>query len=58
MTIIQKPGENKRGKQNPALLSHKENINPMFEASRLEGKVKNMGIKNLGHQKKKPAQPE
>jgi len=44
----------KQGKQEePNTLAHKDNVNSMYEAHRLEGKVKNMGIKNIGHQKKK-----
>ncbi len=53
MIITGEKSDNKRRKQDPNTLSHKENINPMYEAHRLEGKVKNVGIKNLGHQKKK-----
>ncbi|MDP3957135.1 MAG: hypothetical protein Q8Q10_01365 [bacterium] len=45
----------KRGKQDAIVLSHKKNIGSMYEAHRLEGKVKNVGIKNVGHQKKKSA---
>lgn len=46
--------DNKRGKQDLNALSHKKNVGSMmYEATRLEGKVKNVGIKNLGHQKKK-----
>ncbi len=52
MATIQGQPESKRGKQDPNLLSH-QNVGSMHEASRLEGKVKNRGIKNLGHQKKK-----
>lgn len=44
--------DDKRGKQDPSRLSH-QSVGSMHEATRLEGKVKNMGIKNLGHQKKK-----
>ena len=43
----------KRGKQDPMPLTHKKNVRSMYEAHRLEGKVKNVGIKNVGHQKKK-----
>lgn len=53
MAIMREKNDNKRGKQDPNALSHKENVNSMYEAHRLEGKVKNVGIKNLGHQKKK-----
>lgn len=45
--------EDKRGKQDPNALSHKKHVGSMHEAARLEGKVKNVGIKNVGHQKKK-----
>lgn len=44
--------DDKRGKQDPYALSHQP-VGSMHEAARLEGKVKNVGIKNLGHQKKK-----
>lgn len=44
--------EDKRGKQDQQTLSHQK-VGSMHEAARLEGKVKNVGIKNLGHQKKK-----
>ena len=43
----------KRGKQDSRLLAHIKDVKVMHEAHRLEGKVKNMGIKNVGHQKKK-----
>lgn len=55
MAIVQEQSDDKRGKQHPDLLPHKKNVKVTFEAHRLEGKVKNLGIKNLGHQKKKPA---
>lgn len=45
----------KRGKQDLISLTHKKNIKTGYEAHRLEGKVKNRGIKNVGHQKKKSA---
>ncbi|MDO8565589.1 MAG: hypothetical protein Q7S04_00195 [Candidatus Moranbacteria bacterium] len=53
--VGKKEGKNdaKRGKQDMSMLSHKKNIGSMYEAHRLEGKVKNVGIKNVGHQKKK-----
>lgn len=44
--------DDKRGKQDLYALSHQK-VGSMHEATRLEGKVKNMSIKNLGHQKKK-----
>ncbi len=44
--------DNKRGKQDEHALSHQK-VGSMHEAHRLEGKVKNVGIKNVGHQKKK-----
>lgn len=44
--------EDKRGKRDLQVLSHQK-VGSMHEAARLEGKVKNVGIKNLGHQKKK-----
>lgn len=44
--------DSKRGKQDPNMLSH-QGVGSMHEAHRLEGKVKNVGIKNVGHQKKK-----
>ena len=54
MPAFQENSDSKRGKQNPDLLPHKKNIKATFEAHHLEGQVKNRGIKNLGHQKKKP----
>ncbi|MBP9728062.1 MAG: hypothetical protein KBD27_01660 [Candidatus Moranbacteria bacterium] len=45
-------GDTKRGKRDEGLLSHQP-VGSMHEAHRLEGKVKNVGIKNVGHQKKK-----
>lgn len=53
MQAFQEKNDDKRGKQDPNLLSHKKYIKATFEAHRLEGKVKNVGIKNVGHQKKK-----
>lgn len=58
MATFPEQSDNKQGKQNPDLLPHKKNVKVMFEAHRLEGKVKNLGIKNLGHQKKKSPRPE
>lgn len=52
LTREEKAGS-KRGKQDPHRLSH-QGIGSMHEAHRLEGKVKNVGIKNVGHQAKKP----
>ena len=43
--------DSKRGKRDENL-SHQP-VGSMHEAHRLEGKVKNVGIKNVGHQKKK-----
>ena len=34
-------------------IAHKKDVKIMYEAHRLEGQVKNRGIKNVGHQKKK-----
>lgn len=42
----------KRGKQDSITLAHKR-VRTGYEAHRLEGKVKNVGIKNVGHQKRK-----
>lgn len=58
MLITQESSKSKRGKQDPASLSHKKVTRGTPEASRLEGKVQNLGIKNLGRQKKKPARSE
>lgn len=58
MPTFQEQSDSKQGKQNPNLLPHKKNVKVTFEAHRLDGKVKNLGIKNLGHQKKKSARPE
>lgn len=58
MRLVEKREEKsdaKRGKQDPISLTHKKNIKTGYEAHRLEGKVKNVGIKNIGHQKKKSA---
>jgi hypothetical protein len=43
----------KRGSREPNVLAHKGDAYSMHDAHRLEGKVKNVGIKNVGHQKKK-----
>jgi len=40
-------------KRRTGLVNLKKDVKVTFEAHRLEGKVKNQGIKNLGHQKKK-----
>ncbi|MDP2838259.1 MAG: hypothetical protein Q8O53_03215 [Candidatus Moranbacteria bacterium] len=53
MVITVEKNASKRGKQDTTAQAHKKNINSMFQAHRLEGKVKNVGIKNIGHQKKK-----
>jgi hypothetical protein len=58
MPTINEKSASKRGKQNPDLLSHKKVMRETYEASRLEGKVQNLGIKNLGRQKKKPTRSE
>jgi hypothetical protein len=50
---LRETNDSKRGKQDEMSLSHKKDVGSMHEAHRLEGKVKNVGIKNLGHQKKK-----
>ena len=34
-------------------IAYKKDVKMIYEAHRLEGQVKNRGIKNLGHQKKK-----
>ena len=44
--------DSKQGKREAGVLSHQP-VGSMHEAHRLEGKVKNVGIKNVGHQKKK-----
>jgi hypothetical protein len=51
----EKKNDAKRGKQDPISLMHKKNVKTGYEAHRVEGKVKNVGIKNVGHQKKKSA---
>lgn len=43
----------KGGKRDSEVMAHRKNIHTGYEAHRLEGKVKNVGIKNIGHQKKK-----
>lgn len=58
MATFPEQHDNKQGKQNPHALPHIKDVKVMHEAHRLEGKVKNLGIKNLGHQKKKSARPE
>ncbi len=58
MALIQKRSDAKRGKQDPLSLAHRKNIKTKWEAHRLEGKVKNRGIKNVGRQKRKAAQPK
>jgi len=49
---LRETNDSKRGKQDMVDFAHK-NVGSMHEAHRLEGKVKNVGIKNVGHQKKK-----
>lgn len=56
MTLAQEKNDAKRGKQDPLLFAHQKNIKTKWEAHRLEGKVKNRGIKNVGRQKRKAAQ--
>lgn len=51
MNIVE-PSNPKAGKKRESSVSHQK-VGSMHEAARLEGKVKNVGIKNLGHQKKK-----
>jgi len=51
-------GTAKRGKQDAASVSHKKIQPSTYQATRLEGKVQNLGIKNLGRQKRKPAQSD
>lgn len=58
MAIFSAQKDNKRGKQNPNVLPHIKDVKVSHEAHRLEGKVKNLGIKNLGHQKKKSSGPK
>lgn len=48
----------KKGKQEESRLSHQESKGSLYQAARLEGKVRNRGIKNIGDQKKKEAQGE
>jgi len=52
MVIVPKKHDSKRGKRDENVLSH-QSVGSMHEAHRLDGKVKNVGIKNVGHQKKK-----
>jgi hypothetical protein len=52
MVITPEKHDSKRGKRDENVLSH-QSVGSMHEAHRLEGKVKNVGIKNVGHQKKK-----
>lgn len=40
-------------KRRTGLVDLKKDVKVTFETHRLEGKVKNRGIKNIGHQKKK-----
>ena len=53
MKVVDRTSDPKRGKQDETTLPHKKDVHTGYDAHRLEGKVKNMGIKNLGHQKKK-----
>lgn len=41
------------GGNKPDMMKHKPIANPLWQAHRLEGKVKNMGIKNKGRQVRK-----
>lgn len=50
--ITKEQSDSKRGKRDDSRFSHQP-VGSMHEAHRLEGKVKNIGIKNVGHQKKK-----
>lgn len=50
--ITSEKSDDKRGKRDLNRLS-RQPVGSMHEAHRLEGKVKNVGIKNVGHQKKK-----
>ncbi len=52
MVTTPEKNDTKQGKRDPNMLSHQP-VGSMHEAHRLEGKVKNVGIKNVGHQKKK-----
>ncbi|MFZ2300188.1 MAG: hypothetical protein WAW00_03575 [Candidatus Moraniibacteriota bacterium] len=58
MASLKKKIDTKQGKKDPLLLAHQGHINTRWEAHRLEGKVKNRGIKNISRQKRKPAQPK
>lgn len=53
MQMTKEKSDPKRGKQDSRLLAHIKDVKVMHETHRLEGKVKNVGIKNVGHQKKK-----
>lgn len=50
-----KDKDTKQGKQDEKRLAKmpSRNPNPLFQAHRLEGKVKNLGIKNIGRQQKR-----
>lgn len=50
--ITKELSKSKRGKNDENQFSHQP-VGSMHEAHRLEGKVRNVGIKNIGHQKKK-----
>ncbi|MEP7163002.1 MAG: hypothetical protein ABI747_04565 [Candidatus Moraniibacteriota bacterium] len=47
--------ENRDSRQKPGTKEAKKKIGSMYQAHRLEGKVENRGIKNIGKQAKKPA---
>lgn len=58
MVSLMKKAGGKQGKKNPLLLTHKKNVKTTWETHRLEGKVKNRGIRNVGHQKRKKARAQ
>lgn len=45
--------DDKKGKQDEKLLAHGAPKNPMHQAAKLQGYMRNRGIKNIGHQQKK-----
>jgi hypothetical protein len=50
---LRETNDPKRGKQELNKTAHRGDTYAMHDAHRLEGKVKNVGIKNVGHQKEK-----
>jgi len=50
---LRETNDPKRGKQELNKTAYTGDPYTMHDAHRLEGKVKNVGIKNVGHQKKK-----